>query len=321
MRAACPALLSALVTAIAFGCFDPDANEELVAEGETADCPIGAQGCVCTGGGACDMGLSCVAGVCEPGESESESEESEASEGTEGETTDSAEDSGDTDSGDTGSGDTDSSETSAAACQVWELVYDLEGSVHGVEAGLFGQGDYPVEAPYDDPDTVGPGSMTIVFEDLEGEPGPRGAITAYTMSVHYELAQLAELTVDLENSAGPDACGLTFGQREAGVVSWEPPTLPDHHSVGEMFCIGSLFICELIGLEQQVATPIDELGELPLSAFSFAFAWGSSSFEMPTTQVTNGEMVTTWEYQGAEVSRTLVDAPDCLCDALDDLPL
>jgi hypothetical protein len=28
------------------------------------DCPIGSEGCPCTGGGACDPGLTCLSEVC-----------------------------------------------------------------------------------------------------------------------------------------------------------------------------------------------------------------------------------------------------------------
>ncbi len=35
-------------------------------DGDTDECPIGSEGCPCTGGGACDLGLMCEAGVCVP---------------------------------------------------------------------------------------------------------------------------------------------------------------------------------------------------------------------------------------------------------------
>jgi hypothetical protein len=35
-------------------------------DGDTDECPIGSEGCPCTGGGACDAGLMCDAGVCVP---------------------------------------------------------------------------------------------------------------------------------------------------------------------------------------------------------------------------------------------------------------
>ena len=57
-----PSLMAALVALVA-GCAEPRAR---ACRPAAADCPIGADGCRCTEGGACDAGLACARGVCQP---------------------------------------------------------------------------------------------------------------------------------------------------------------------------------------------------------------------------------------------------------------
>ncbi|MCA9720665.1 MAG: VWA domain-containing protein [Myxococcales bacterium] len=51
--------LVALLCAAPLGCGD-DATQNTT----NAECPVGSEGCPCTGGGACDAGLSCLSDVC-----------------------------------------------------------------------------------------------------------------------------------------------------------------------------------------------------------------------------------------------------------------
>lgn len=58
---------------------------------EASDCPLGGEGCPCTGGGGCDAGLMCEAGLCVPIASDSSSSESTSEESTSESTTDTTE--------------------------------------------------------------------------------------------------------------------------------------------------------------------------------------------------------------------------------------
>lgn len=79
------------LAALTFGCGDSglvDANVDDTStddsEGDEANCPIGSEGCPCTGGGGCDPGLMCIDQVCE---GEATSETAEETEGETGECT------------------------------------------------------------------------------------------------------------------------------------------------------------------------------------------------------------------------------------------
>jgi hypothetical protein len=43
---------------------DPDDDDDDRGEGEGEDCPVGSEGCECTGGGSCDDALQCVDSTC-----------------------------------------------------------------------------------------------------------------------------------------------------------------------------------------------------------------------------------------------------------------
>lgn len=53
--------MGAIFALLASGCTDPPTQCRPAA----AQCAIGAEGCRCTAGGACDAGLACTRGVCE----------------------------------------------------------------------------------------------------------------------------------------------------------------------------------------------------------------------------------------------------------------
>jgi hypothetical protein len=93
---------------------DGDAGD---GDGDDSGCPIGSEGCPCTGGGACDPGLMCEGGICVPASGDGDGD----GDGGDGD--------GDGDGGD-GDGDGDG-DTGGNAC-----VGDEEIAIEAVDASL-----------------------------------------------------------------------------------------------------------------------------------------------------------------------------------------
>lgn len=200
----------------------------------------------------------------------------------------------------------------AGACMVWEITYELTGSVFELSATPFGAGDQvnTLTTPYDANDHVGPGTIVMRFQDVGGSPGGLAAISAYTMAMHFVVDGVTKVATDLDATAGPSACGVTTGELEGNTVTWDPSALVGHHSVGQVLCTGAL--CSFGGLPNGDPVPIDETNDHPLS--DFVFASDLKTFSMAKTVIAqDNNSTSTWQYEGAETERKLVAAPACLC--------
>lgn len=206
----------------------------------------------------------------------------------------------------------ESTETGPPACDVWEITYDLDGSLFRVESTI--NFEKPVEAPYDGDDTVGPGTVVVRFQDVDGAPGGTAALVSYEMSMHFlsGIPVIADVQTDLENSAGPDGCGLSTGPLGGTTVVWDPSAIVGHHSVGQIVCNGGG--CGAGGLPNGDPVPVDEVSDQPVNPF--VFSEDLSSFTMAEILISSTERPPAdsfWSFQGTEVSRELVGAPECLC--------
>ena len=115
----------------------------------------------------------------------------------------------------------------------------------------------------------------------------------------------------LQQDAGPDECGLTSAMIEGDVANWDPMELTDYSSVGTITCFGNL--CGLGGFENGVPDPVNDMGPGPLAAFDFSGDRAMFSTETFVVQQ-DDQSTTTWNYIGNEISRQLIDAPECLCN-------
>jgi len=224
--------------------------------------------------------------------------------------------SGDGDGDMSGDGDGDMSgdgDGDPGTCKVWEIEYDLDGSEFEISQTPLGAGDQlnVVEEPYDDDENVGPGSFVVRFADVDGQPDGSAWIVSYTMDLNFTVDGATTIETDLDQAAGPDECGLTSAMLDGDVATWDPLELNDYSSTGTITCYGNF--CGLAGFEDGVPEDIDDMGPGPLDPFSFS--GDRSTFTTETFIVQqDGQSTTTWFYTGAEISRQLIDAPDCLCN-------
>ncbi|MCA9650749.1 MAG: hypothetical protein H6712_31090 [Myxococcales bacterium] len=229
-----------------------------------------------------------------------------------------------TDASDTNPPDTTTSEETDTAeetgtttglgdCQVWEITYDLEGSEFEISDTPFGAGDQVnvVTMPYDADDHVGPGTLVLRFQDVDGDPGGMAAMVSYDMSIHFVVdSGVTVVQTDLETDAGPDECGVTTGMLADTTVAWMPSAIVGHHSMGQILCTGML--CGAGGLPNGMPVPMDETSDQPIS--DFVFSDDLSSFNMEQTVIAmDANSTTAWTYTGTEVSREQVLGPACLC--------
>lgn len=221
---------------------------------------------------------------------------------------------------DTTAGEDDSTGP-AGDCQVWEITYDLTGSVFEIsdtEAGAGNQAN-TVEEPYDEDDNIGPGNFVLQFRDVDGAPGEFAYLHSYDVDVNFVVESFGlVITTDLVQGAGPEECGVSGGFLNEGVVAWAPPVIAGHRSMGTISCEddgGPLINCDAGGFGGNNPMEIDETTDQPLN--NFTFTEDLTAFQMPTVVVAmndNPMSTAEWTYVGTEVSRELVDAPACLCE-------
>lgn len=198
-------------------------------------------------------------------------------------------------------------------CTLWEITYDLTGSLFTIADTPMNAGDQvnTVAEPYTADDHVGPGTIVLRFQSVSGAPGGLAGIYSYDMAMTFVVdSGFTVITTDLNGDAGPEACGVTTGTLAADTVAWSPSALVDHHSVGSIVCTGNL--CSMGGFEDGVPVPVDDTTDHPLS--DFVFATDLSSFTMANTVVqTDSNSTTSWEFVGTETSRQEIQGPACWC--------
>ncbi|MBW2734055.1 MAG: hypothetical protein JRH20_16835 [Deltaproteobacteria bacterium] len=197
-------------------------------------------------------------------------------------------------------------------CSVWEITYDLAGSEFEIKNTPMGAGDQlnTVATPYDADDHVGPGTITLRFQDLNNAPGGLAAITEYAMGINFIIGGVSKVTTEMDMTAGPSACGVTTGTLNGATVAWSPAALVDTHAVGSILCEG--VACVLGGMPDGQPTAVDEVADQALG--DFVFAEGLGSFTMAATVVSQDNLSTvTWRYKATETARELVPGPACLC--------
>ena len=199
-----------------------------------------------------------------------------------------------------------------SGCNTWAVTYDLAGSTFFIDAVL----DFTitVQAPYDEDRNMGPGQLTVEFQDVGGAPAHGAvAITDYQLTQNFVTGiALAEVTTLLENTAA-DSCGAATGTLAGDTATWNPSQLDPYCQTGEVSCVGSF--CGTSGSppEGQPFTYDNVCGTQALEAF--VFSPDHSSFSAAGVVVAqDANQTSTMTLVGTETSRELRQGqPDCLC--------
>ena len=221
---------------------------------------------------------------------------------------------GDGDPTDSGDGDGDATTEDPVGCQVWEIQYDLVSSEFALSDTPMGAGDQVnvVEEPYDEDDNIGPGSITVRFADVDGEPGGTAWIVAYDMTLNFLVDSFgAAVTTELQNEVAFNECGVTSADLPGDEAAWDPSAMPGQTSMGMIVCNG--FFCGLGGFDDGVPVMVDDVDDAPLNPFTFASDRMSFTSE-PVVVQQDDTSTSTWTYRGMELSRDLIDGPECLCN-------
>lgn len=146
--------------------------------------------------------------------------------------------------------------------------------------------DMPVNQP-DLDQAVGPGRMTIRFEDVDGNPGGRAVIESYELDYVFAtsfsgLGTNATITTDVDTvgvvQAG--ACGLGAGSLTGSTLNWDGP-MRNVDSEGSVVNDCSGFLCGTIDNSIPNGGVIDSVG--PQGLRPFLFNPTGDGFETPNS--------------------------------------
>jgi hypothetical protein len=192
------------------------------------------------------------------------------------------------------------------ACNAWDVDYALTASLQLKETPM-GQGDGVYQ--------VGPGTITLRFEDRGGQPGGAAKIRAYGMREHVEVVAkavflTATVTSDTRTAAAPDKCGAAEGTLADRTLTWTRPT-SGYRTDGTLTCDGSL--CGKFGAPPSGTNPL-QIGPDSVQFRSFAYGADMKTFTMPFTFVSKTDMPKQTGFlalAGRETKRACVQAKPC----------
>ncbi|MFC1654765.1 hypothetical protein ACFL2F_03070, partial [Myxococcota bacterium] len=165
-----------------------------------------------------------------------------------------------------------------------------------------------VQEPYNENLNMGPGALILRFPDDAGEPVP-GAV----VMVEYGLRQnfvtgitMAEVTTDIQTSAGPDQSGVAQGELVADTLTWNPAEAAPYCRTGQVSCTGT--ICGTSGSPPEGDPFVfnnDCTEPLPLNPF--VFTNGISNFTMEAVVMSqDSNQTTSLSFAGTETDRQKV---------------
>ncbi len=192
-------------------------------------------------------------------------------------------------------------------CNAWDVDYALAAKLqlsetpHGA-----GNGTY----------VIGPGSMTLRFENENGQPGGTVRMRAYAMRESFAIEShtafwTTHLLTDSKTQVTPDACGdVAKGELGGGQLRWTT-NLTGYRTDGTIDCDGSL--CGSFGAPQAGKSAL-HLPPHNVSFSPFQFAPDMKTFSMPVTFVSKSEnpkQTAQITLSGREARRTCVKVPPC----------
>jgi hypothetical protein len=189
------------------------------------------------------------------------------------------------------------------SCSSWRVDYTLAESLRLSDTPM-GKGDGVYE--------VGPGSVELRFDDLDGQPGGRVEMVSYAMSEHFTIDSRAlfwnaHVTTDTHTRGTPDANGVAAGRMQGATLTWTSP-VRGYRTDGTLTCDGSL--CGKFGAPPEGRSEI-HIGPGPVTFSPFQFSRDLKTFTMGDTFVAKTDMPKQTAHvtlAGREVHRTCVPA-------------
>jgi len=197
-------------------------------------------------------------------------------------------------------------EPPASGCAGWRIDYSLAGNLQ-LSATPFGEGD----GVY----TIGPGTLSLRLDDVDGHPGGQAKLLAYDMrqafSVHSRtLFWTTTVTTEATTLATPDVCSPPEGALTATTLVWTSP-ITTFRTEGTLACDGSF--CGMFGAPQPGRTVL-RIPPQPITLKPFQFARDMQTFTMTSTLVSKTEspkQTANLVLAGRELRRTCLRIKPC----------
>ena len=168
-------------------------------------------------------------------------------------------------------------------CDAWEVEYTVAANLELRDTPM-GEGDGVYK--------IGPGAMTLRFEDRGGKPGGAVKMLAYAMQERFQIVSktlfwTTTVMTDTHTAATPDACWIAAeGNLTDRTLRWSTP-VRGYRTDGHIICDGSL--CGKFGAPPSGRTEL-HIGPGPVPFSAFAYGADMKSFTMPITFVSKTEM-------------------------------
>jgi len=191
-------------------------------------------------------------------------------------------------------------------CDGWQVDYALSGSLQLADTPL-GQGD----GIY----AVGPGSMAVRFDDVEGKPGGRATVLSYEMHETFKVVAktlfwATSVTTNTTTRATPASCDAPEGALTGAALVWSLPA-PGVRSDGTLFCDGSF--CGKFGAPPPGQSEV-HLPPHPVMFKPFQFNADRTTFTMASTLVSKTDTPKQTSYlalAGRELRRACAQPKPC----------
>jgi hypothetical protein len=188
----------------------------------------------------------------------------------------------------------------------WQVDYALSGSLQLSDTPL-GQGD----GIY----AVGPGSMTLRFDDIGAKPGGRATLVSYEMHEGFKVTAktlfwATSVTTNTTTRATPDPCGPPQGLLRSATLAWSLP-ISGVRSDGTLFCEGSF--CGKFGAPPPGLSDL-HLPAHPVTFKSLQFSADLQTFTMASTFVSRSDAPKQTAHlalAGREVRRACLPVKPC----------
>lgn len=193
-----------------------------------------------------------------------------------------------------------------APCDGWQVEYALSASLELTDTPL-GQGDgiYP----------VGPGSMSIRFDNVDGQAAGRAKVISYEMGEAFKVVAktlfwATTVRTDTSTRTNPIRCGAPEGLLTGTTLGWSR-ALAGVQTDGTLFCEGSF--CGKFGAPPAGQSAL-HVPPQPVWFKAFQFSTDHRTFTMPSTWVSRTDSPKQTAYlalAGRELRRACVQVPSC----------